>query len=86
MIDELRKVGANVRYDDPWVPKFGENGQTMTGESELSLELLENSDLVMITCGHTNVYYAFVQKHARLIFDTKNVTKALGLCENIEGL
>ena len=86
VIDELKKVGANVRYYDPWVPKFVENGQTMTSEPELSRELLEDSDLVMITCGHTNVDYAFVQKHARLIFDTKNVTKALGLCENIEVL
>lgn len=31
----------------------------------------------MITTGHTNVDYEMVQKNAKAIFDTKNVTKNL---------
>ena len=41
-------------------------------------------DLVMITTAHSNVDYEMVQKNAKVIFDTKNVTKNLKNKENIE--
>ena len=41
-------------------------------------------DLVIVTTAHTNVDYDFVQKHARMIFDTKNVMKNIENRDNIE--
>ena len=84
---ELKKVGANVDYFDPWVPEF----KNMYGESGVSLpeltpEVVEQYDLVMITCAHKNVDYAMVQKHAKAIFDTKNVMKDITPRDNIEVL
>ena len=84
---ELKKVGANVDYFDPWVPEF----KNMYGESGVSLpeltpSVVEQYDLVMITCAHKNVDYAMVQKHAKAIFDTKNVMKDITPRDNIEVL
>ena len=48
--------------------------------------MLEAADLVVVACAHTNVDYAFVQQHAKAIFDTKNAMKAVKARENIEVL
>lgn len=84
VIDELHKVGAEVDFYDPWVSEYRENGKTMKGLDEITPEIVAGYDLVMITTGHTNVDYDMVQKNAKAIFDTKNVTKTLGKKENIE--
>ena len=84
VIDELEKVGAEVEYYDPWVAEYRENGKTVKGLTEISPEIVASYDLVMITAAHTNVDYEMVQKNAKAIFDTKNVTKNLKNQENIE--
>ena len=84
VIRELRRVGAVVCYYDPYIPIFKDHGSQMRGEKALSAELLQSVDLVMITCAHTVVDYAFVQQNAKLIFDTKNVMSKLSDRDNIE--
>lgn len=86
VIDNLRKEGADMMFYDPYIPKFREHGKIYEGESELTAELIESADLVIITASHTNVDYAFVQRYAKAIFDTKNVTKNLQNKDNIEVL
>ena len=73
-------------YFDPWVRQYRYKGTTRNSEQELTQELLESADLVMVTAAHTNVDYEFVQQHAAAVFDTKNVMKALKNRENIEVL
>lgn len=87
VMKELRKVGADVAYYDPWVPEF----KNMYGESGKSLEILtpeavSNADLVMVTAGHHNVDYEMVQKYAKAVFDTKNVMAGIKERNNIEVL
>lgn len=82
----LRKEGADVSFYDPFVPAFRYNGETVQGETALTAELLESADLVVVTTAHTIVDYAFVQQHAKAIFDTKNVMKAVTPRDNIEVL
>lgn len=77
VIDGLKKEGADTVFFDPYIPKFRHHGKIYEGEKELTAELIESSDLVVITASHTHVDYAFVEKHAKGIFDTKNVTKSL---------
>ncbi len=84
VIEELQNVGANVSYYDPWVKTFREDSLIMESETELSAELIERADLVMITAAHSNIDYEFVQKHAKAIFDTKNVMKNVEERDNIE--
>lgn len=86
VIKELLKVGANVKYYDPWVSEFKEGELQMKGEPKLNVDLVEKADIVIITAAHSNVDYKFVQKHAKVIFDTKNIMKDIEPRENIEVL
>ena len=47
----------------------------MTSEKELTKDLLDSQDLVLITTAHTNIDYKFVADNSKVIFDTKNVSK-----------
>lgn len=86
VIKELLKVGANVKYYDPWVSEFKEGELQIKGEPKLNVDLVEKADIVIITAAHSNVDYKFVQKHAKVIFDTKNIMKDIEPRENIEVL
>lgn len=84
VIEELEKEGAEVVYYDPFVSEYREHGVVKKGEPELTVELIESADLVILTTAHTNVDYNFVQKYAKAIFDTKNAMKQVESRENIE--
>ena len=86
VIEELKKELADVTFFDPYIRKYRHKGVWTEGESELTAALVESADIVVITTAHTNVDYAFVQEHAKAIFDTKNVTKGLARRDNIEVL
>ena len=84
---ELKKVGADVSYFDPWVAEFknmyGESGKSIP---ELTPEVVKSYDLIMVTAAHSNVDYQMVQENAVAIFDTKNVMKNIKNRDNIEVL
>ncbi len=84
LIEELEKEGAEVVYFDPFVSEYREKDEIKKGESKLTVELIEGADLVIITTAHTNVDYEFVQKHSKVVFDTKNAMKNIETRENIE--
>ena len=86
VIEELKKEGADVRFYDPFIPRYRHRGSWFEGEEKLTSKLIESADIVVITTAHTGVDYAFVQQHAKAVFDTKNVTKALKARDNIEVL
>lgn len=86
VINELDKVGADVAFYDPWIPKYRDKGVTRTGLEKISPEIIAAYDLVMITTGHTNVDYEMVQQNALVVFDTKNVMKNLQDRGNVEVL
>lgn len=87
VMKELRKVGAEVDYYDPWVPEFknmyGQSGKSI---EVLSPEVVSSYDLVMITTAHHNVDYEMVERNAKVIFDTKNVMKEIQERDKIEVL
>ena len=85
VIEEFKKAGSNVQYYDPFVSEYREKGRQMQGLPELTAEILQNSDIVVITTNHTKgIDYNFVQKNAKYIFDTKNAMKNILNRENIE--
>lgn len=86
VIKELKKVGAEVTYFDPWVPEFKAYGETGKSIPELTPDVVKAADLVMVTCAHSNVDYAMVQQNAKAVFDTKNVMKDIQPRDNIEVL
>lgn len=84
VIEEFHKYGSQVQFYDPYIKEYTEKGQTMTGLNELTADQLKEADLVVITTGHTNVDYDFVQQNAKFIFDTKNAMKNVKKRDNIE--
>ncbi len=86
VIDVLKTTGANVDFYDPWVAEYREHGVVEKGLTELTPEMVQGYDIVMVTTGHTNVDYDMVQKNAKVIFDTKNALKNLTNRDNIEVL
>jgi len=86
VIEYLEGRGAEVVFYDPYIKECKHEGKLRSGEASLTKELIESVDLVMVTTAHTSVDYDFVQKHANLIFDTKNAMKNVGNRFNIEVL
>ncbi|WP_422479481.1 nucleotide sugar dehydrogenase [Pleomorphochaeta sp. DL1XJH-081] len=86
VIDILEKRGANVSYFDPWVAEYHYKGNLVQGLKNLTIQTLQEADLVVVTTAHSNIDYTFVQQHSRVIFDTKNVMKKLSNRDNIEVL
>ncbi len=84
VIEEFNKRGANVTFYDPWVGTYKFKGEVHNGEKELTKDLLENVDIVVVTTAHTNVDYDFVQQNAKVVFDTKNAMKKVLIRENVE--
>lgn len=84
---ELKEVGAQVSYYDPWVPQFKNMyGQSDKSLTELSSEVIREYDLIIVTAAHSNVDYEMIQENGQIIFDTKNVMKNIVNRNNIEVL
>ena len=77
------KDKADIVYFDPYISKFKDCKIIMEGEKELTKKLLESSDIVIITTAHTNIDYKFVVDNAKIVFDTKNVTKEINKKDNV---
>lgn len=86
VIERVKARGANVTYYDPWISEYTYKGKTFYSIPELSAEVIELADIVLITCSHTNIDYDFVQHHAKAILDTKNAMKNVVDRNNIEVL
>lgn len=84
VIEALEQLGADVIYYDPFVSTYHEHGAAKHSEPELTAELINGADLVIITTAHTTVDYKLVQESALAIFDTKNAMKHIENRENIE--
>lgn len=77
VMELFRKKGCLVQFYDPYLAEYHYKGETFAGIPKLTAEAVQLADLVVITTAHTNVDYRLVQKHAKVIFDTKNAGKAL---------
>jgi UDP-N-acetyl-D-glucosamine dehydrogenase len=71
LIGILQSWGADVIYNDPYVPRLSDR---MVSE-ELDDELLESVDCVIIATDHS--CYDWIVEKSRLVFDTRNVTKGI---------
>src|SRR5918912_1798195 len=67
----LEQQGAEVRYHDPYVPKFREDGHERRGVP-LTAEELERADVVVIVTDHAAIDYALVAERASVVVDSRN--------------
>jgi len=72
LISLFKKQKAHVDYHDPFIPFLKIRDIDLTSVP-LTPSRLKRYDCVVIAVDHTRVNYARLQKHARLIFDTRNV-------------
>lgn len=74
LIPLLQSKGATVRYHDPYVPILKpEHPEEPALESvDLTAELLESVDLVVVVTDHTAFDYEFIVRHAQAVVDTRN--------------
>ena len=73
ILHRLKNLGAQVGYYDPYVPRMKNEVFDMQSEP-LTPRNLREKDLVIVTTNHSCVDYELVAKHARLIFDTRNIS------------
>ena len=78
IIDLLRARGADLSYHDPFVPEVTFDHAYTIGEaeplhnSELTDELIQSSDCVIICTEHSDIDYTRICELAPLIVDTRN--------------
>lgn len=84
VIENFEREGCIVEYYDPYIKEYKFKGRIKKGISDIDKEVLNNSDLVVITTAHTGVDYDFIQQNAKIIFDTKNAMKSVKNRENIK--
>ncbi|GIW26544.1 nucleotide sugar dehydrogenase [Meiothermus sp.] len=72
----LQKRGAEVVFHDSWTPHIEEHG-LVADSVELTDELLQSADLVIITTNHSNVDYARVVALSKAVLDTRYATRGL---------
>ena len=66
----LKRRGISVSYHDPFVPNI--NGYS---SKNLSREVLEQHDMIVIVTNHSNIKYRTLQGFKKPILDTRNVFK-----------
>lgn len=66
----LNQAGADVLYNDPYVPKV--KGYRSV---RISNKLLRDVDMVLITTAHTKYDFRRIVKYAPLVFDTRGAVK-----------
>ena len=75
LIDLLQDKGAEILYNDPFIPKLKPVRKYNFEMQSMSLtqENLEGVDCVLVATNHSDYDYDFIYQHAKLIVDTRNV-------------
>jgi UDP-N-acetyl-D-glucosamine dehydrogenase len=74
ILESLNGHGADYKVVDPFVKSF--RSCNMVVETvELTKELINDADLVLITTDHTDFDYNMIAQESKVIFDTRNALK-----------
>lgn len=86
IMELLNKAGADWIAVDPYVKTFKLDGQVHE-TVQLTQELIESADLVLITTDHTDFDYEMIARNSKSIFDTRNAMKQFkGLAKKYDRL
>jgi UDP-N-acetyl-D-glucosamine dehydrogenase len=79
LLERLRAAGAEVSYHDPYIPALPPmRHHTIRLRSvALTAEALADQDCVLICTDHSCYDWPWVVRHARLVVDTRNATRAI---------
>lgn len=73
VIELLEKNGAEVMVNDPYCPTAKYKGKTYNSVDWK--EVIDDSDIVVITTGHSAYDYENIVNKAKVVYDTRNATK-----------
>jgi len=82
IIDLLVKNGAEVSYNDPYIPVSKGNRQFRhinMRSIKLTEEAIAGADLILLITDHSEYDYAFIERHAKCIMDTRNAFERQGI-------
>ncbi|GBD39766.1 UDP-N-acetyl-D-glucosamine 6-dehydrogenase [bacterium HR37] len=78
IIKLILEKGGEVIYNDPYVPEFDFLGKRWSS-LEITDEVLEASDCVLVHTDHSVYKWDYIAKKARLVLDTRNAVNGAGL-------
>ncbi len=77
----LNRLGAEVRYFDPYIAqvKVGkdDDDEAILHSVELTAENIAWADIVICATDHTTFDWEFILEHSSLVFDARNATKGI---------
>lgn len=76
IIENLKKLGSTVYYHDPYVTEINISGEKMVSVP-LTDQLYQKIDCIVILVDHTQIPIHEMMEKAKIIYDTRNVTKGL---------
>ena len=77
VIELLRAQGADVLYNDPYIPKVGRGRRYNLNMTCTPLENLEQYDCVLIMTDHSDYNYQEIVNQSQLVVDSRNATKGI---------
>src|SRR5216683_7194242 len=77
IIELLQKEGAQVSYNDPYLPFIGKGRKYDLQMKCTPLENLGQYDCVLIVTDHTDYDYARIVRESQLVVDTRNATRGI---------
>lgn len=81
IMDTVSHKGGDVQYHDPYIDKVKTPHGHHFNSVELKAETLNSADVVVLTTNHSAFDMEFIQQHAKLIVDLRNMIKEGG--ENV---
>ena len=86
IIEQLRKKGADVVYNDPHIPELSGELEGNLHSVPLSEEELARTDCVVVVTAHSAYDWSWVAEHAGLVVDTRNALAGSGGQARVIGL
>ena len=77
IIELLQKQGAEVSYNDPYLPFVGRGRKYDLQMKSVGLDNLGDYDCVLIVTDHSDYDYKRIVREAQLVVDTRNATKEI---------
>jgi UDP-N-acetyl-D-glucosamine dehydrogenase len=77
ILDLLNKAGAELSYNDPYIPFVGFGRKYNLQRTSASLNDLGQYDCVVIVTDHSDYDYERIVKESKLVVDTRNATHGI---------
>jgi len=75
ILDITAHKGGIVSYNDPYIESVQTKHALSLHSTDLTAEILENVDCVVLSTNHTIYDVDFIRNHSRLIVDLRNMIK-----------